>query len=269
MTSTVRTARPAAPGLLRRHGGSLLLAAGVLLWCLGFHQVLSLEALFRHGDELAGFAHSHPVLAALALTLADVGMIALSIPGSVLLTILSGFLFGAWLGTGLAVLAATLGASAMYGLAHTPLGAGLVRRLRGRADAPLRRLEHGLRRDAFSCLLALRLVPFVPFWLVNIGAAVLHVPYRDFATATLLGIVPGTAVFAGIGTGLDGVLADETARYHACLSAGQAGCRLSIHLANLVSPAILAGLTGLAVLSLLPVLLRRFRQQPARRRGHA
>ena len=63
--------------------------------------------------------------------------------------------------------------------------------LRDRAGPWLQRLEGGLRRDAFSYLLVLRLVPLFPFWLVNLVPAFLGVPLPTFALATFLGIIPG------------------------------------------------------------------------------
>ena len=66
-------------------------------------------------------------------------------------------------------------------------------------------MEHGLERNAFSYLLFVRFVPIFPFWLLNIVPAFFRVKTRTFALTTFLGIIPGTAVYAGIGAGLDKV----------------------------------------------------------------
>jgi len=59
-----------------------------------------------------------------------------------------------------------------------------------------------LRRNGVWYLLSLRLLSVVPFWLANFAPALAGMPFRGYALATLLGIIPGTAVFAGIGAGL-------------------------------------------------------------------
>jgi uncharacterized membrane protein YdjX (TVP38/TMEM64 family) len=69
------------------------------------------------------------------------------------------------------------------------------------------------------------------------------VPFRTFASATLLGVVPAAVVFAGVGSGLGVVLEHG----------GQPDLGL------LLEPGILLPLLGLAILALVPVLYRRWR----------
>ena len=45
----------------------------------------------------------------------------------------------------------------------------------------------------------------VPFFLVNIVPALLGVPLRTYALATLIGIVPGSFVYASVGAGLGAI----------------------------------------------------------------
>ena len=47
----------------------------------------------------------------------------------------------------------------------------------------------------------------VPFWLANLAPALVGMPFGAYAAATLIGIIPGTAVFAGIGAGVGEILA--------------------------------------------------------------
>ena len=83
----------------------------------------------------------------------------------------------------------------------------------------------GFRADAFNYLLFLRLVP-VPFWLVNLVPALLGVRLSTFVTATAIGIVPATFIFAFFGAGLDSIITAQEAGYRACLAAGDADCRI-------------------------------------------
>lgn len=159
--------------------------------------------------------------------------VACSFPGALLITLTGGLLFGAVAGTALAVCGASVGAVIIFLAARTALGPFLARRAGGLLD----RVRPGLERDGFSYVLALRLIPVVPFWLINLAAALCGVRLWHFAVATFIGIIPATAVYASIGAGLGDVLA--------------AGRRPE--LGQVLSLPVLLPLLGLAALSLLPV----------------
>jgi uncharacterized membrane protein YdjX (TVP38/TMEM64 family) len=102
-------------------------------------------------------------------------------------------------------------------------------------------VQERLARDGFSYLLALRLVPLFPFWVVNLAAAVANIRLAIFMPATFLGIAPASFVLSSIGAGVGAILADGK----------------TPDLSVLFAPHVLLPLLGLAALSLLPVLLRR------------
>ncbi len=217
-----------------------LLAALALVYAAGLHRHLSLATLQEHRGALRAFVAEHPAAAPLAYVLVYATAVALSLPGALVLTLTGGFLFGTWLGGALAVVGATAGAIGVFLIARTALGSGL----RDRAGPWLRRMEAGFREDAFSYLLVLRLVPLFPFWLVNLVPAALGVPLRTFAAATLVGVVPATLVYAGVGNGLGAVLE-------------RGG---SPELGLVLEPRVLLPLLGLALLALVPVAHRRWRR---------
>ncbi len=229
---------PPGPAWRRLWPLALIAAAAALAYALGLHRWLSFESLGAHRAALTGFVSESPVLAALFYVGAYVLVVAFSLPGGAVMTVAGGFLFGPWAGAALAVAGATFGASALFLAARHALAETLARR----AGPVLGRVRDELRRDGFWYLLALRLIPVVPFWLVNLAPALAGMPFRAYAAATLLGIVPGTAVFAGIGAGLGQVL--------------DAGGRPDLSV--ILSPGVLLPLAGLAALSLLGAFGRRF-----------
>lgn len=231
----------------------LLCGATAIVVATGAYRYLSVEALAAHRDTLRALVASHPWTAPLAFWLVYVAAVALSLPGAALLTVVGGFLFGWAAGTALTVTAATSGAVLVFLAARTSL-AGLLRRNAGQR---LDRFASGFRDGAFSYLLFLRLVPVFPFWLVNLAAALLGVPLGTFTTATLIGIVPGTAAFSVAGAGFDDIIARQGAAQQACVAAGRGECGLDLSLGTLLTPGLVATLGALAVLSLIPVLLKR------------
>lgn len=223
---------PSPPSRLRRLWPLLLLALALaLLWGSGAARLLSFEALSDHRAALAAWVAARPAAAAAAYVMVYALVVAVSLPGGVVMTLAGGLLFGAWLGTALTVAGATLGACALFLAARSAL-APLVA---GRAAGLVDRIRPGLERDGFFYLLTLRLIPAVPFWLANLAPALVGMPFGAFAAATFIGIIPGTAVFAGIGAGLGEVL----------VTGGRPD------LGIVFSPPILLPLLGLAALSLL------------------
>ena len=103
-------------------------------------------------------------------------------------------------------------------------------------------MEAGFRKDAFTYLLALRLIPLFPFWLVNLAPAFLGVRFSTYVLATAIGIAPATLVFSIIGEGLGVVV--------------EAGG--DIRADRILTPTMIAALVALAVLALVPVLFRRW-----------
>jgi uncharacterized membrane protein YdjX (TVP38/TMEM64 family) len=216
-----------------------------LAYATGLHRLLTFEALAENRGALLGWVEAQPVLAGIGFGLLYAGIVAFSLPGGAVMSLAAGFLFGTVAGTGIAVLAATAGACLVFLGARYALGQALA----ARGGALVARLREELRRDGVWYLLSLRLLPVVPFWLANLAPALAGMPFRGYALATLIGIIPGTAVYVGIGAGLGQVL--------------DGGGRPDLGL--ILSPGILLPLAGLAGLSLAGA----WWQRRARRRGAA
>jgi uncharacterized membrane protein YdjX (TVP38/TMEM64 family) len=217
--------------------GLLLLAGGVFVLC-GGRQYLTFAALSANQDFLRGLVVDGGILAVLGYILIYAGLTALSVPGAMLMTLVGGFLFGPWLGAGYALTGATLGATAVFLAARVGLYG-----LAACAGPRFQRLEAGFREDAFNYLLCLRLVPIVPFWLVNLIAGLAGMRLLSYVAATFLGMVPGALVYASLGNGVGALIAN-----------GQHPDRYMIFRPNILLPII-----GLAVLALLPVVYKRWR----------
>ncbi|MGG5890352.1 TVP38/TMEM64 family protein [Falsiroseomonas sp. HC035] len=217
----------------------ILLAVIALILAIratGLSDHLSLDTLAAHRETLVGLVARHALLTGLAYVLVYVAAVAFSLPGAVFLTLAGGFLFGAALGTALTVIGATLGATLVFLFARAIFGADALDRL----GATAQKLAEGIRRNAASYLLVLRLVPLFPFWLVNLVPAFVGVRLPVYVLTTLFGILPGTAVFSLAGAGLGDVL-----------TVGGA-----FEVRSVLTPQILGALLGLAALSLAAIPLK-------------
>jgi uncharacterized membrane protein YdjX (TVP38/TMEM64 family) len=223
----------------------LLLLAATIFVLSGGRRFLTFAALAEHRAELSGLVERDGAMTAIGFTLAYAGLTALSVPGAMLMTLASGFLFGPWLGAIYALIGATLGAGVVFLAAQAGLSG-----LSDRAGTSVQRLKSGFREDAFSYLLCLRLVPIFPFWLVNLVAGASGMPLWVYLVATFFGMIPGAFIYAGIGNGVSALIAS-----------GQHPDPYTIFRPNILLPLI-----GLAVLALLPVAYKRWtgrRREPA------
>src|ERR1700730_16382760 len=209
----------------------ILVAAGV---AFGSHY-LTFGALAENRDWLAGLVARWGPFAPLLYVAVYAILVALSVPVGAVLTIAGGYLLGTWLGALSAVVGATLGANGIFLAARAGFGGPAQR-----AGPFVGKLEGGFRADAFNYLLVLRLVPIFPFWLVNLVPALVGVKLRTYVMATLLGIIPGTFVFAGLGNGLGDIVEEP-------------GLGVLLRL-NVLGP-----IFGLAVLALIPVAYKHWR----------
>jgi len=147
----------------------------------------------------------HNLLTALALFLiAEVLLIAFSVPVGIWLTVLAGFLFGTWLGTAVVNVAGTLGAILAF-LAARYIFADSIHRsseVRPRLTQWLTALDDGFRKHGAYYVLLLRLTPVIPFFVVNLGLGLTTVRLRDYWWATQLGMLPISLVIANAGASL-------------------------------------------------------------------
>ena len=118
---------------------------------------------------------------------------ALAVPGAIL-TLAGGAVFGFWWGTLYNSIAANIGANAAFVIARS-LGRDAVRRLIGKDSKVLNKLDGIVARHGFRGLLTLRLIPLVPFNALNFGSGLMPLKWRTYAIATLVGILPGTAIY--------------------------------------------------------------------------
>ena len=138
--------------------------------------------------------------------------VTLLLPG-VWASMLAGALYGTLWGSVIVFVSACLGAEAAFLLGRHWLRDWARRRL---AAAPkLQAIERAVSREGLRLVLLTRLSPAFPFSLLNLAYGLSEVSLRDY-TLGLIGILPGTILFCGLGA-----LAGDVARFGSVLS-GQA-----------------------------------------------
>jgi len=198
--------------------------------------------LLRWRDEHFWFAF---VLAGLVYALVT----GLSIPGATLLTIVTAWLFGFWPGLAVVSVASTAGATLAFLIARWVLRAGIPEGTREQLRGLGLWRESLNERQASELLLVLRLVPLVPFFVVNLLMAALPIRTIRFWWVSQIGMLPATVLYVLAGSSLPGL---QTLRERGWSS--------------LIDSKLLWALAGLGVLAGLAFWYReRFRQKAIRK----
>jgi uncharacterized membrane protein YdjX (TVP38/TMEM64 family) len=135
--------------------------------------------------------------------------VTLLLPG-VWASMLAGALYGTWWGSVIVFVGACLGAEAAFLLGRSWLREWARRRL---VNLPkLQAVEQAVSREGLKLVLLTRLSPAFPFSLLNFAYGLSEVSLRDY-TIGLIGILPGTILFCGLGA-----LAGDVARFGTVLS---------------------------------------------------
>jgi uncharacterized membrane protein YdjX (TVP38/TMEM64 family) len=164
-------------------------------YALGLNRTLSWDSIRAHLDTWQAQTESHFLLALAIFFLVYVAVTSLSLPVASLLSLVGGALFGRWLGTVVVSVAATLGATLAF-LSSRYLLRDLVQR---RFAARMEGIDRGVERDGGFYLFTLRLVPAIPFWLINLGLGLTPMRVVTFAAVSWVGMLPGTFLYVSLG----------------------------------------------------------------------
>ena len=181
----------------------LILLAGLALLIGAFFyfdlgQYFSLDELRERRDQLLAYIDRNVVLALIIYIGVYILMAALSLPGAAILTLAGGALFGLLAGTVAVSFASTIGATLVF-LAARFLFQDAVQKRFGKR---LKRINEGVERDGAFFLLALRLVPIFPFWVINLVMALTPIRTWTYFWVSQIGMLPATIVYVNAGTQL-------------------------------------------------------------------
>lgn len=231
---------PSAPTGIR--GSSRLLIATVMGLAIGaffwfdLNTYLTLESVKTNRDRLLVFADGHRVLAIASFVVTYAMVTGLSLPGAAILTLVGGFLFGSVWGTLFVNLGATTGAVLAFLAARYMLRDWVEHKFGTWVES----VQQGFTENAFSYLLTLRLIPLVPFFVVNLVSGLTRMSVGSYVAATAVGIIPGSFVYAYAGRQLGAINS----------------------LKDIASPGVLGAFALLGLLALVPTLYKKWSSGP-------
>jgi uncharacterized membrane protein YdjX (TVP38/TMEM64 family) len=244
--------------------GPLIVLIGLmaLVFGMGWHKLLTFKTIGLNYEALRAFIADNIALALCVYVAIYIAVVALSLPGALVMTLAGGLLFGWQIGAPATIVAATIGATIIFLIARTSFGDTLAQK----AGPWLTKLQDGFKENALSYLLFLRLVPAFPFFVVNLAPALLGVPAGTFVIGTALGIIPGTVAFSVAGSSLGSIVEAQNAVYNKCLANGDGGesrCTYSIDPGTLVTNELLLAFALLGLVALIPVAYKTWSKRHA------
>ena len=233
MTGAGSSAAGAGAGGWARLAVLLAAAAVAVAAWLRFGDALSLAAAAEQEAALRAFQHDYPWLVYGAAFLVYAAAVGLSLPWvAPLLTLVCGWYFDFPRAVVLVSFASTTGASLAFLLSRYVFRDAVQSRFGGR----LRTFNDALARDGAAYLFTLRLLPAVPFVVINLVMGLTPLRLGTFWWVSQIGMLPGTAVWVWAGASAPDL--------QALAAAGVGG---------IVSPQVLA---AFALLGVFPLLAR-------------
>lgn len=210
---------------------ALLCAVVLILHQMGIGKYINFAFFAEHKEQIQAFITQHYGVSVLLYILLNLVVVATTIPISMVVNIIGGYLFGLIPGVLYTNIGVTLGALTSFFVVRYLLADAFKAKYAQAAQ----RFEAEIKKRGTTYILAMQLFPLTPFALINILAALSGISVWSFYWATALGILPGQIIYAYAGRQLATV---DTVK-------------------EVMSPPLFIALMLLALLSFVPMLLRR------------
>lgn len=191
--SSVATKKP--NGAIRLVIFAIIVAIGGVAY-YQYGDQLSLSNLAEYENQLRSYREQNPVLVyVIAFTVYSLATGA-SLPGAAALTLFSAWYFGFWRGLLFVSFASSAGATLAFLTSRYVLRASLMQKF----SSHLEKFDQALETEGPFYLFTLRLIPAVPFFVINAVMGLTQMPTRTFWWVSQIGMLPGTAVFVYAGS---------------------------------------------------------------------
>jgi len=176
-----------------------ILLAAYFLFDLG--RYFNLFYIKSQQAELDGYYREHALATIAVFFIAYVTVAALSLPWATVMTLVAGAVFGVLWGTVIVSFASTLGATLAF------LASRFILRdsIQARFGDKLKTLNEGIAKDGAFYLFTLRLVPAVPFFVINLAMGLTAIRTWTFYWVSQVGMLAGTVVYVNAGTRIAGI----------------------------------------------------------------
>ncbi len=178
--------------------GFVIIIAVVAFFYFDVNQYMSLEYFKTQQGEVEKYVRSNLIESIALFSLLYIVTTALSLPGAALLTLIAGALFGLVIGLVIVSFASTIGATLALLVSRFLLRDSI----QSKFSNQLKSINEGIEKEGAFYLFSLRLVPAIPFFIINLVMGVTKIPVKTFFFVSQVGMLAGTAVYVNAGTQL-------------------------------------------------------------------
>ncbi len=180
-----------------------LLTVAISAWFyFDLSSYLELDSIQQSIGDFRVWYADNPLLTGLIYFTVYVAATAISVPGAVFITLAGGALFGFWYGLLLVSFASSIGATLAFLVSRTLLRDWVQSWAQKKGSRQLAAINEGFERDGAFFLFSLRLVPLIPFVMINLLMGLLPISARRYYWVSQLGMLPATAIYVNAGTRL-------------------------------------------------------------------
>ncbi|MBI5274748.1 MAG: VTT domain-containing protein [Chlamydiales bacterium] len=186
--------------LLKKYSPLIIIIVGITLFYLfHLHHYFTFDVFKSHHRYLKTFVHNHVFISVIIAIIIYIVSIALSLPIAGVLSLAIGYLFVFPLSTFMVVFSATIGACILFVSTKIALSEHVYKISPKLVD----KIHHQLETKGSIYLVAIRLLPIIPFWVINIVCAMLNISFARFLWTTVIGIIPGSILYTYAGDSLN------------------------------------------------------------------
>ena len=169
-----------------------------LFFVFDLQKYLTLEYLKSSKAFFISSYENNPILVLASYFLFYIVITAFSLPGAVWMTLGGGAFFGLFAGTVIVSFASSIGATLAMLISRFLLRDWV----QSRFEKQMQIINAGINKDGGFYLFTLRLVPAVPFFVINLGIGLTPLRAGTFYWVSQLGMLPGTLVYINAGSEL-------------------------------------------------------------------
>lgn len=190
-----------------RHFARYLLITGAFCFTLGLlfsRDLIDYASPFT--QPIFEFSQAYPVLFGFSFATAFIATTTLGMPGGAILCLMSGYFFGYYIGFTMAIFCTSISACLTWALSKT----SELRLAPNILTAKVEPITTWIRESGYTAPLIIRLIPVLPFYLVNIALANSGVKFKVYIITTILGLIPSTGALIVIGRGTKDLFTTQT-----------------------------------------------------------
>lgn len=177
---------------------ALVAALVVCFFVFDLGRYFNLEFIKAQRDAYQAYYQQRPSVTIAAYAAVYVAVTSLSLPGAAVLTLLGGALFGVLTGAVIVSFCSTIGATLAFLVARFLLRDSVQGKFGDRLEA----INNGIANEGMFYLFTMRLIPVIPFFVINLVMGLTPIRTAQFFFVSQLGMLPGTVVYVNAGTQL-------------------------------------------------------------------